>query len=305
MRVFITGASGYIGHAVAKAFRSKGHTVYGLVRSEESARLLGLDEIWPIIGDLHNPETYSSILNEVEVVVHCAFENSDKGVEVDNKTIDTVLGAFSKSSLPKAFVYTSGVWVYGASVNQIVDEATPLNPIDLVKWRPVHEEKVLKASSPHLRTVVLRPGCVYGGVGGLTSIFFTTAENGSVSIVGDGSNRWAMVHLLDLAYAYVSVVEKELTNVVLNVIDDSSFTVKEMAEAVARAAGIPGKVNSFSLEEAQQQFGSLIPALMMNQQVNNARIKRLLHWNSHHAPFVNEIDIYYNAWKVAQQVEVF
>lgn len=305
MRIFVTGASGYIGRAVAKAFRSKGHIVYGLVRSEDNARLLSLDEIWPIIGDLNNPETYNYILNEVEVAVHCAFENSENGVELDNKTIDTVLSVFSQSPLSKAFLYTSGVWIYGATGNQIADEATPVNPIDLVKWRSRHETKVLKASSSHLRTVVLRPGCVFGGVGGLTSILFSTTYNGSVSIVGDGSNRWAMVHLEDLAYAYVSAIEKELTNVILNVVDDSSFTVKEMAEAVARAAGMPEKVVSFSLEEAQKRFGSLAPALMINQQINNARIKRLLHWSTHHAPFVNEIDIYYNAWKVAQQVEQF
>lgn len=306
MRVFITGASGYIGHSVAKAFRTKGHTVYGLVRSQENAHLLSLDEIWPIMGDLEDADSYRQILNEVEVAVHCAFDfASDKGVERDAKTIDTILDVFSKSSLPRSFLYTSGVWVYGSQGYKIVDESTSLNPIEMVKWRPVHEEKVLKATKLLLRTVVLRPGHVYGGVGGLTNILFTSTQNGAVSIVGEGNNRWPMVHIQDLAYAYVSAAERELTNVVLNVVDDSTTTMREMAEAIARAAKIEGKIHVMSDEEAQEEFGSLSKGLQIDLTVNNSRIKRLLGWQIHHAPFIYEVDTYYNAWHTTQEAEDF
>ena len=305
MRIFVTGASGYIGHAVAKAFRAKGHVVYGLVRSDDDARLLSLDEIWPIMGDLNNPDSYRGILNEVEVVVHCAMELSKNTVEVDAKTVDTILGVLSSSPLSKAFIYTSGVWVYGSTNHKPADEASPLNPIDIAKWRPAHESKVLKAASPELRTVVMRPGCVYGSVGGLTNIFFTSTQNGAVSIVGDGSNRWAMIHVQDLAYAYVAAAEKELSNVILNVVDDSNYTVKEMAEAVARSAGVSDKVVSLSEEEAESQFGPIAQGLALDQIVSNARIKRLLGWQIHHLPFINEVDSYYHAWEAAQEVQVF
>ncbi len=132
MRVFVTGATGYIGHAVVKAFRAKGHRVYGMVRTEEDSSLLSLDEILPVIGDLEQPDSYRKVLDEVEVVVHCAFNySSDKAVEHDAKTIDVILESFSKSSLPRTFIYTSGVWVYGSLGYQMADESMHLNLLRL------------------------------------------------------------------------------------------------------------------------------------------------------------------------------
>lgn len=300
MRVFVTGAGGYIGQAVAKAFRAKGHTVYGLVRTEEDEHLLSLDEIWPILGSLEHPESYTSILQEVEVAVHCAFNFSEQGIALDAKTIETIVDQFSKSHLPRSFIYTSGVWVYGSLGPKIADESMPLNPLEIVKWRPKHEEKVLKAASPTLRTAVLRPGHVYGGVGGLTNVLLTSTQNGSVSIVGEGNNHWPMVHLQDLAHAYVSTAEKELNQVILNVVDDSNLTLKQLAEAIARAAQIEGKIQTLSMEEAQKQFGPIVPGFLVDLTVDNSRIKRLLGWQIHHAPFIYDVHLYYNAWKTTQ-----
>lgn len=306
MRVFVTGASGYIGHTVAKAFRAKGHTVLGLVRSQEDAHVLSMDEIWPVMGDLENPESYRQALDAVEVAVHCAFNfASDRGVECDAKTIDAILQTFAQNPLPRSFIYTSGVWVYGSRGYEMVDESMPLDPLDIVKWRPLHEEKVLKANSSKLRTLVLRPGHVYGEVGGMTHTLFASTLNGLVTIVGDGNNRWPMIHVQDLAYAYVSAAEKELSGLVLNVVDDSTATLREMAEAIARAAHLEGKVNAMPIETAKEQFGPLADGFTIDLMVNNSRVKRLLGWQIHHAPFIYEADLYYKAWKTTQEVEEF
>lgn len=305
MRVFVTGATGYIGKAVSKAFRAKGHTVYGLVRSQEIASALSFDEIWPVIGDMRQPESYTKILQEVEVAVHCALDASDKTVELDALTIDTILKTFEQSPLPKAFIYTSGVWVYGSTGYKTVDESTPVNPIDLIKWRSEHEQKVLNAASSKLRTVIMRPGIVYGKAGGLTDIFFTTSQNGETVVIEEGRNRWAMIHAQDLAYAYVAAAEKEISNTILNITDESSYTMREMAEEIARVNGTPGKIYSLSKEEALKQLGSMSYGLMLDQQVSNARLKRLLGWQTHHLPYLNEIEIYLNAWKAKHQIEGF
>lgn len=304
MRVFITGASGYIGHAVARAFRDKGHTVYGLVRTKENADLLSLDEIWPIIGEMEKPETYAPILNDVEVVVHCAFENSAHGIEREKTFIDHVLNKFSRGNLSHTFIYTSGIWVYGSTGHRVVDESNALNPIDLVKWRPEHEQKVLKSTSPILKTVVIRPGIVYGGVGGLTNLFFTSIQNGSVRLIGEGHNHWAMIHVRDLAAAYVAAAEKEISNVIFNVVDDASPTMQEIVNAIANSAGISRQVRSISEKEAEELFGPVTQGLLIDQQVNNARVKRLLGWHIHHSSFIKDVDIYYHAWKTAQSISV-
>lgn len=304
MRVFVTGASGYIGQVVAKTFRAKGHTVHGLVRSEEQAEELSLNEIWPILGDMQKPQSYEKILDDVEVAVHCAMELSDKTSECDEKTIDTILKGFSKSSSPRAIIYTSGVWVYGAN-SKLVDESFELNPIDIVKWRPDHEEKILKATSSNLRTVVIRPGNVYGKVGGQTKLFFDQITSGKICIPGEGYNHWPMIHVQDLAHAYVSAAEKELSNVILNISDDSLMTLREVAEAVAKSGGIPGQVQTHSKEEAEKYFGPIVEGMILEQQINNARAKRLLNWKIHHAPFINDADLYFNAWKATQEIEEF
>jgi nucleoside-diphosphate-sugar epimerase len=305
MRIFVTGASGYIGQAVAKAFRNKGHTVYGLVRSEEDANLLKLMEILPIIGDFNQPETFEKILDNVEVAVNCAFDYSDQGVERDANTIDLIIRSFSKKSLPTSFIYTSGVWVYGSRGHEIVDESTPVNPIEKVKWRPEHEKKVLDASSKNLKTVVIRPGFVYGLNGGLLKVFFAASQNGTVPMIGEGHNRWPMVHVNDLAHAYVSAAEKELNGVILNVVDDSNPTMKEIVEAIARCAKIEGKIQGLNNEEAQKILGALWEGMAIDLKVDNSRIKRLLKWQIHHAPFLNEAETYFQSWKASQETENF
>ena len=305
MRVFITGASGYIGHAVAKAFRAKGHTVFGLVRSQERADGLIAKEIWPIIGDLAKPESYRSILEDVEAAVHCARDYSSAGVENDAKAIDTILSTFSQSRYPRSLLYTSGIWIYGSQGNRLVDESTAVQPLDIVKWRPAHEEKVLNSPSKNIRTVVMRPGFVYGGTGGLMKHFFASVQNGAVEIIGEGHNRWPMIHVEDLAHAYVSAAERELSGIVLNVCDDSTATVREMAEAIARAAHIEGKIKGMTLEEAKGKLGSLAEGFQIHLMVNNSRIKRLLGWQVHHAPFIYEAELYLKAWQEAQKFREF
>lgn len=304
MRIFVTGATGYIGQEVARAFRAKGHIVYGLVRSKESAHKLSLNEIYPVIGDMHNPESFIPILDKVEVVVHCAFDNTDK-TDLEAKTIDTILSILTKSSTPKAFLYTSGIWVYGNTNSQVVDESSPLNPIDIIKWRPEQEQKILSMASPTFRPVILRPGIVYGKVGGLMNLIYSSLQNGSVTLIGEGLNRWSMIHVQDLAYAYVAVAEHELSHVILNVTNESYVTVKEIVEAIAKCAGVPGKIQTISEEEATKLYGPLTQGLTLDQQVDNSRLKRLVGWQIHHAPFINEAEIYFNAWKASQEAEMF
>jgi nucleoside-diphosphate-sugar epimerase len=203
MRVFVTGASGYVGNAVAQAFRQAGHKVYGLVRSQQNAIELYKAEIIPVLGDLRQPESYLKAAENAEVLVNCAFDMSKEGISLDELTLDTFIKIAGKVNLPRTIIYTSGVWIYGNTNSNIADEASPLIPLAKVKWRLKHEEKVLQAAKANIRTIVMRPGTIYGGSGGLTSIWFKSVDNGEPQIIGTGENRWAMVHKDDLGRAYV------------------------------------------------------------------------------------------------------
>src|SRR6266516_623866 len=136
MQVFVTGATGYIGFAVAAALRRAGHSVWGLVRSEAKARRLVQHEIEPVIGDLADPKTYLEVASDCALLVNTAFDYSADGVAKDKTAIDTLLEAGRRGAKPKTLVFTSGAWVYGDTGDRMVDETTSPNPTKLVAWRP-------------------------------------------------------------------------------------------------------------------------------------------------------------------------
>ncbi len=299
MRVFVTGATGYVGSPVARALRRAGHAVWGLTRSAAKARQLAQHEIQPVIGDLANPKSYEEIAARCAVLVHAAFESSADGVGKDEIAVRALLETGRRGAAPKTLIFTSGVWVHGDTGAGMVDETTPLDPIPLVAWRPAHEQRVLQAAG--VRGLVIRPGCVYGGAGGLTGAWFAGASTGQPpQVVGNGRNRWAMVHADDLADAYVRAAESGLAGEVFDVTDRSRATVLEMATAAARAAGYMGEVRSVPLAEARTRMGEFAVALALNQHVDARKAVRLLGWQPSHGGFLDEASLYYQAWKASQ-----
>lgn len=295
MRVLVTGASGYIGNAVAKAFRNAGHHVLGLVRNENAASLLRKSEIEPVLGELSKPEIYAKAASDSNVLVHCAFENSKEGIAKDAKALEAMLGYLKENNLPKVFIYTSGIWVYGPTGSSIADESTSLHPIDLVKWRPIREEMTLKAASQWVKPIIIRPGLVYGGAGGLTGLWFQGSKQGSIPLFGDGSNHLSMIHVEDLAELYVAAAEQELGPLVLNAVDGHYPTAKECAEALSSYLKLP--VQPISKEDTQAKLGPLAQGLTLDQKISAERAFRLLGWLPKHPGFIEGIQEYFNAWK--------
>lgn len=293
MRVFVTGASGYIGNAVAKAFRLAGHHVLGLVRSDHAAENLRQSEIEPIISDIAKPEVYAEAARDSNVLVHCAFENTKEGVVKDAKALEALIGYARENTLPKSLIYTSGAWVYGSTKNKIADESTPLNPIDLVKWRPQHEEMALKSASYWLKPVVIRPGIVYGGQGGLTALWFEGSKKGIIPFYGTGGNHFSMIHIEDLARLYVAAAENELGQAVLNAVDGHCPSAKECAEAIGSYLKLP---------TAAEEFQSpLLEGFLADQKVSADRAYRLLGWRSKLPSFIDGVKEYFHAWKSSQK----
>jgi nucleoside-diphosphate-sugar epimerase len=278
MRVFVTGATGYVGFAVATALRRAGHDVYGLTRAAAKTPQLARREIRPVIGDIGDPKSYADTAEACSVLVHAAL-----------------IEAGRRGSQPKTLIYTSGVWVHGDTGGKLVDETEPLHPIKLVAWRPPHEQLVLQAKV--VRGLVIRPGCVYGGRGGLTGEGFAAAAAGKApTVVGTGHNRWTMVHIDDLADAYVRAAESGLSGEVFDVTDRSRATVLDLATAAARAAGFQGELRPVPLGEARRTMGDYADALALDQHVDARKAVRLLGWQPRHGGFVDEADVFYASW---------
>jgi nucleoside-diphosphate-sugar epimerase len=296
MRIFVTGATGYVGGSVARALRRAGHEIFGLCRSPEKGRALARSEIRPVLGDINQPASYARPLAECLVLVHCAADNASGTVSADRTVVDAFLAAAGREA--KTLVYTSGVWVIGNTGDRVADETDAPRPLALVAWRPAHEQRILAA--PGARSIVLRPGCVYGEAGGLTGAWFAGGRDKPATIVGDGKNRWAMIHVDDLADVYVRAVESGLSGEVFNVADRSRSTVGEMAAAAGRAAGSPGPPVFLPVAEAAKAMGPFAECLAVDQHVDSRKALRLLGWQPRHGGFLEEAGLFYEAWKAAQ-----
>lgn len=298
MKVFVTGASGYIGFNVASAFRRAGHEVWGLVRSEKKAHTIAMHEIRPVIGSMQHPESYQSIAEQCSVLIHAAVDYQADTFSLDRKTIAVLLDAGKRGAQPKTVVYTSGTWVYGDTLGKPVDEAALLAPATLVASRPGIEQMVLNASG--IRGVVIRPGCVYGRQGGLTGMWFDGPDKGrQLQIIGDGNNRWAMVHVDDLADGYLRAAESGAASEVFNLTDRSSSTVRDMASAVARVTGYTGQIQFVPAAEASHTIDGFAECLILDQLVDSGKAGRLLGWQSKHRGFIDEVETYLQSWKAA------
>ncbi len=293
MRIFVTGATGYIGKAVVVALARAGHEVYGLVRSEQKARELRRAEVIPVLGTMQEPGTFLKAVRRCEASIHCAVEYTAEMTQLDNSTLDALLSAGSR-----LIIYTSGVWIYGDTGNGIVDESSPLKPAHFLHPRAELESRLIAANSVNQRTIIVRPGCVYGGAGGLTGAWFDSAEkSGAAQFVGDGAARWAMIHVEDLADLYVRAAESPWGGEVFNATDRSRFTVRECAEAASRAAGADGKVQPLALPQALQSVGPMAECLVYSQHIDSTKAVRMLGWQPRHGGFVDNAALYYQAWK--------
>lgn len=302
MRILVTGATGYIGFAVAAALRRAGHDVFGLHRAPEAARRLEKAEIRPVRGDLETLERAEGVARECGVLVHAASSAGADRVALDRRAVDLFASWALSARTTATIVYTSGVWVYGTTGKALADESTPVRPPELVAWRPDHERAVLAAAGPRVRAIVLRPGCVYGGSGGLTGLFFDGAtKDGAPRIVGDGANRWTLVHVEDLADLYVRAVERAPEpGGVFNAVDRSRETVLEMARAAALAAGASGDVRTTPLEDARKRLGPYADCLAIDQRVDGGKAERLLGWRPRARGFRDDAALYFAAWRAAR-----
>lgn len=278
MRVFLTGGTGYIGSAVLETLLRAGHRVTALVRDPEKAARLSARGVTTVVGELGAAKSFVKALDEVDAAVHTAFEDSPRGVEKDRDAITTLLSALktakTASGAAPVFIYTSGVWVLG-NTTRPADEETPIDPVAHVNWRPAHEQLVLDAGANGVRTVVVRPGIVYGGARGIVSDILKDALNGMMRVIGPGKNRWATVYARDLGDLYARLLDAPDAHGIYHANDETDERVNDIVDALAEHLTQRPDIRHMPMPEARRKLGTYADALALDQRVRSPRAKAL------------------------------
>jgi nucleoside-diphosphate-sugar epimerase len=258
-----------------------------LARNESASEKLLRAGMHPVMGDMQDSAVLREMVEDADAVIHCGFARGERAPELEGAALDVMLDAIGNDH--EAFIYTSGVWVYGNRGDAVVGEDAPLAPTPIVAWRPSHERRVLGAAAHHLRTIVIRPGMVYGDAGGIVAGMVEQGRHGTVQVVGDGSNRWSCVRVDALAELYVLALERAERGTVYNAVLGAPVPYVEIARAASRAAGGDGTVEHVPIDEARATMGPLADALAVDLQVSSERARRELGWEPHRPTILEEL----------------
>jgi nucleoside-diphosphate-sugar epimerase len=282
MRILIIGATGYLGSAVAEALAARGHEIVALTRPGKQTQYENRT------GDMTDPASLTAAVTpDIDAVVNVASPTGDQAVDL--AAIDALIAPLRGTG--RAFVYTSGIWVLGATGDAVADENSQTNPIPIVGFRPVVEQRVLAAASENVRASVIRPGIVYGRGGGIPAMLVDLArKNGAPQVVADASVRWPMVHVDDLGDLYDRVIEQGSGGAVWHAVSESAVPVRDLAAAAGEAAGVSGEPQVLPLEQARAQFGALFAdALALDQAVSSDKTHEQLGWQGQNPDAVTEL----------------
>lgn len=283
MRIFQTGATGYVGSAVLDALLKAGHQVTALVRDSEKAARVSEKGASPVVGDLADPESYRAQADAQDGYVHTTFDLAADDAVLDRQTIDALLAAARRprtstaSDVPRFVIYTSTLWVVGPT-SEPVDETAAPRPLAVAEWRAAHERLVLDAATEHLRTAVVRPGLVYGGSSdGVVGELLKSASNGLVRVVGDGANRWPLVYHRDLADLIARLTLRHDASGIFHANDEGDERVNDVVAAISPHLAHWPDVRHVPIEEARAKMGPMADAWALDQVIRSAR-SRALGW---------------------------
>jgi nucleoside-diphosphate-sugar epimerase len=276
MRIFVTGATGFVGSAIVKELIGAGHEVLGLARSDAGAKSLIAAGADVHRGSLEDLESLCSGAVASDGVIHTAFihdfNNYAPAAEADRRAIETLGTALAGSDRP--LIVTSGTLMAQAR-GPLATEEDALNP----SFPRKSEDAALATVSSGVRASIVRlPPSVHGeGDHGFVPRLISIArEKGVSAYVGDGHSRWPAVHRLDAAHLYRLVLEKGTAGAKYHGVADEGLPTREIAAAIGRGLNVP--VVSKSSEEAADHFGWLAMFFAMDGPASSAQTQERLGW---------------------------
>lgn len=297
MRVFVTGASGWIGSHVVPELIGAGHRVSGLARSDASAAALASAGVEVHRGSTADLDVVRRAAAGSDGVIHLAFDHArafsgdfQGAAEVDRRVIETLAEALAGTERP--LVIAGGT--LGVAPGRVATEKDEPDIAHLpggVAKRSETAKFTVSLASRGIRSVVVRLSPTVHGEGDygfMARIVGIARDKGSSAYIGDGNNRWSAVHVLDAARLFRLAVENAPAGAVLHAVADEGVPMRDVAEVVGRRLNIP--VTSVSPEHAPAHFSWLAGFVGMDGPASSALTRELMKWQPTHPGLIEDLE---------------
>jgi nucleoside-diphosphate-sugar epimerase len=290
MRVFVTGATGFIGSAIVLELIDAGHQVLGLARSDASAKSLAAAGANVHRGSVDDLESLRSGATAADGVIHTAyiqdFSNYKENCEIDRRAIEALGSALVGSDRP--LIVTSVTALVGEG--RLATEDMPVSNASLLP-RASSEDAAGSAAMRGVHVSIVRlPPSVHGdGDHGLVpALINITREKKLSAYIGDGLNRWPAVHRLDASRLFRLALEKNATIACYHGVADQGVPFRQIAEVIGRDLNVP--VVSRSLDEASNHFGWFAPFAALDNPTSSERTRTLLGWKPKEPGLISDLE---------------
>jgi nucleoside-diphosphate-sugar epimerase len=316
MKILVTGATGFIGGAVARKLSQLGHEVVALSRSNSAAPKLRAAGLTPIAGDFAHPASLAAPAAQVDAVVSTAsigqVEGTPESFTKDRDAVKVMIKALGDSGKPLIFTSGSaifGVFTKGEASPTIFDENHPV-PLPASVFAPpeaeipppfidsfggsmaprAETEKVV-LSAAGVRGIAIRPGLVYGEGKGydLPNLIALTKTHGAAPHLGVGGVRHGYVHLDDLVELYVLALERAPAGTMLHAVT-SEIPLGDLAAAVSRLVGAGGRTEALTLMEMHRRGGGGGVSLSVNKRLASEKTRKVLGWTPTRTDILEDVE---------------
>ena len=279
MRVFVTGASGFVGSAIVQDLKAAGHHVIGLARSDASAAALTAAGAEVHRGDIEDLDSLRAGAAKSDGVIHAAFNHDFSRFQAscahDGRVIEALGEALIGTTRP--LIVTSGLGVLQQGGLLTEDDLAPTGPAAHPRTASEHAATAVATRGVHVSILRLPPSTHGEGDHGFVPMLIGIArEKGVSAYPGDGSNRWPAVHRRDAARLYRLALEKGAADARYHAVAEEGVAFREIAQTIGKGLGLP--VESRTGEAAAAHFGWFSHFAAMNVPASSAWTRRELGW---------------------------